>query len=296
MEGVEPVVVGLLLVSAVLHAGWNVLLKTSGDPLRTSGIAAVAAGAVWVPIVIVVWLFVAGRPSVPMEGVLIAVGSGVLEAAYFVALSAGYRRGDLSLVYPIARGTAPLLAVAIGVLILGERLGPVASLGVACLLAGILTLQRPWRFLRATGRSGGAGSAAGFALLTGVIIASYSAVDRVGTQIVPPWLYGGILFGTCAVVMVGWILMRDPGAFREPVDVGRAAATGVISLVAYLLVLVAFSVAPLTLVAPLRESAIVLASGWGAIRLGEAAGRREVGLRLAAAAVVVAGILLIALD
>jgi drug/metabolite transporter (DMT)-like permease len=293
---VEPVVVGLLLVSAVLHAGWNVLLKTSGDPLRTSGIAAVAAGVVWVPTVVVVWLSVAGRPAIPTEGVLIGVASGVLEAAYFVALSAAYRRGDLSLVYPIARGSAPLLAVAVGVIVLDERLGPVASVGVACLLAGILALQRPWRFLRVAGRGDGATSAAGFALLTGVVIATYSAVDRVGTQVVPPWLYGGILFGTCAIVLSGWILVRDPEVMREPVGVGRAAATGILSLVAYLLVLVAFSLAPLTVVAPLRESAIVLASGWGAIRLGEAAGRREAGLRLAAAAVVVAGVVLIALD
>ena len=295
-RAMEPLVVGLLLVSAVLHAGWNVLLKTSGDPLRTSGIAAIAAGAVWVPVVVVGWLTIAGRPAISVEGVLVGIGSGILEAAYFVALSAAYRRGDLSLVYPIARGTAPLLAVAVGVLILHERLGPVASIGVACLLAGILALQRPWRFLRAGGRDGGAGQAAAFALLTGVIIASYSAVDRVGTQLVEPWLYGGVLFGTAAVVLSGWILVRDPGAFREPVGVGRAVATGVISLVAYLLVLVAFSLAPLTVVAPLRESAIVLASGWGALRLGEAAGRREAAWRVAAAAVVVVGVVLIALD
>jgi drug/metabolite transporter (DMT)-like permease len=293
---VEAVVIGLVLVSAVLHAGWNVLLKTSGDPLRTSGIAAVAAGAAWVPIVVLGWLLVAGRPAVPLQSALLGIGSGVLEAAYFVALSAAYRRGDLSLVYPIARGTAPLLAVAVGVLVLGERLGPIASLGVTCLLAGILALQRPWRFLRPGDARGGPGAAVGFALLTGVLIASYSAVDRVGTQIVAPWLYGGFVFGTCAIVLTGWILVRDPSLLLEPVGIGRAAATGTLSLVAYLLVLVAFSLAPLTVVAPLRESAIVLASGWGAYRLGEATGRREAGLRLAAAAVVVVGVVLIALD
>lgn len=288
----EPIVVGLLLVAAVLHAAWNVLLKTSGDPLRTSGIAAVAAGAVSVPIVVLGWLLVAGRPPVPVEGLAIAVVSGLIEAAYFVALSSAYRRGDLSLVYPVARGTAPLLAVAVGVLVLGERLGPLASLGVACLLAGILALQRPWRLVRSAGDAG----ATGFALLTGVLIAAYTAVDRVGTQIVPPWLYGGVLFGTCAVALSLWILLRDRRAFDEPPDLARAAATGIISLVGYMLVLVALSIAPLTVVAPVRESAIVLASGWGAMRLGEAAGRRDAAVRIGAAAVVVAGVVLVALD
>jgi drug/metabolite transporter (DMT)-like permease len=244
---------------------------------------------------VLAWLFLAGRPAIPLEGALVGVGSGILEAAYFVALSAAYRRGDLSLVYPIARGTAPLLAVTVGAVLLGERLGTVAGLGVAFLLIGILVLQRPWRFVRAAGRSDGAGGAAAFALLTGVIIASYSAVDRVGTRLMPPWLYGGFLFGTAAVVLVGWIVLRDREALRGPLELPRAAATGLISLAAYLMILVALSIAPLSVVAPLRESAIVLASGWGALRLGEAAGRSEVARRIGAAAIVVAGIVLVTL-
>ena len=73
--------------------------------------------------------------------------SGVVEAAYFVLLSAAYRRGDLSVVYPIARGTAPLLAVVFGVVVFGERLGVAGSIGVALLLVGFLVLQQPWRVL-----------------------------------------------------------------------------------------------------------------------------------------------------
>ena len=107
-------------------------------------------------------------------------------------LSAAYRRGDLSVVYPIARGTAPLLAVAIGVGLLGERLGLAGSLGVAALLAGFLLLQRPWRVLAAA-RAAPAGQRRGaidtailFALATGVTIATYSAIDRVGTRLIDP--------------------------------------------------------------------------------------------------------------
>ena len=93
-----------------------------------------------------------GAASLPLLGVALGLVSGTVEAGYFILLSAAYRRGDLSVVYPIARGTAPLLAVAIGVVLLGERLGIGGSIGVVLLLAGFLVLQRPWRVLAGTGR------------------------------------------------------------------------------------------------------------------------------------------------
>ena len=96
------------------------------------------------PIGIAVW-WLGGRPSLPAEGIALGLASGVVEAAYFILLAAAYRRGDLSVVYPVARGTAPLLAVVIGVGLLGERLGVAGSIGVVALLAGFLWLQRPWR-------------------------------------------------------------------------------------------------------------------------------------------------------
>ena len=133
------------------------------------------AAAVICPLALAIWL-ATGRPAISTETLGLSVASGLLEALYFAFLASAYRRGDLSLVYPLARGSAPLLAVAIGVLVLGERLGPIGYAGVAALLIGLLTLQRPWRYLRASGRA--SGGAAGFALLTGVTIASYSAVDR----------------------------------------------------------------------------------------------------------------------
>ncbi|MDP9483555.1 MAG: EamA family transporter, partial [Chloroflexota bacterium] len=118
----DPLVFGLVAGAAVLHVAWNVLLKTAGDPLRAAAIGMTAAAAVIVPVAIVGWVAI-GRPPIPPEAVLLALASGVLEAAYFGFLAAAYRRGDLSVVYPIARGTAPLLAVAVGILILEERLG-----------------------------------------------------------------------------------------------------------------------------------------------------------------------------
>ena len=131
-----PVAVALVLVAAVLHAGWNVLLKTSGDPLRTAVRLQAVGTAVLVPVAIVAWVL-GGRPPIDPSGVGLALVSGFLEAAYFICLSAAYSRGDLSLVYPLARGSAPLAAILVGVGLLGERLALPAWLGVACLVAQV---------------------------------------------------------------------------------------------------------------------------------------------------------------
>ncbi len=333
-----PAVLVLLLTAAVLHAGWNILLKTADDPLRTAGRGMVVGSAVLIPAATVGWL-VTGRPAIPPEAWAIALASGSLEALYFSLLSAAYARGDLSLVYPIARGTAPVLAVAIGLVFLGERLGPVGTVGVALLLIGILSLQRPWAvFRRSSELTPRMRQAAWLAVATGVTIASYSAVDLNGARIVAPWLYVAMIWGfTAAILLIGIavvdrrarvsvglalasvavatetddvaILGPTPGRpAAEPAgggergsllrsdDWGRAAVGGLVTVGAYLLVLVAFRFAPLTAVAPVRESAIVLVSGWGSFRLGEAATRRAGLGRLAAAAMIVVGAILLAVE
>jgi uncharacterized membrane protein len=290
---VDPFVIALVLVSALLHVAWNVRLKTAGDPLRAATVGMLAASLGIVPAGIAAW-WIAGRSPLPVEGVALGIVSGVIEAGYFVLLSAAYRRGDLSVVYPIARGTAPLLAVAIGVGLLGERLGIAGSLGVVALLAGFFLLQQPWRALR--GHRAFDPSIA-FALATGVTIAAYSAVDRVGTRLIDPLPYAAILWVTASIVLVLWNRVVSGGAvFAGGRDqVRRAAIGGWLTLVAYLLILWALSVAPLSAVAPLRESASVFAAAWGAVRLGEAASRGETLLRVGASCLIVGGALLLAL-
>jgi drug/metabolite transporter (DMT)-like permease len=289
---VDPFVVALLAGAAILHATWNVLLKTAGDPLRAATIGMVASGLLLVPAAAIGWLLI-GRPAIPPEAFALGIGSGVLEAVYFVFLSAAYRRGHLSVVYPIARGTGVILAVVAGVVILGERPGPVGWAGIAALVGGLLVLQRPWRALRI---GGVVDPSVGFAVLTGVTIAGYSTIDRTGTRLVEPWLYAAILWATTAIVLVAWRTFAVGDGPSDEISIGRAVLGGLLTLAAYLLVLVAFRLAPLTAVAPLRESAIVLASGWGAIRLGEASGRRAIAARLGAAVVIAIGAGLLALD
>jgi drug/metabolite transporter (DMT)-like permease len=298
--------IALVLVAAVLHAGWNVLLKTSTDTLWTAVRLQLIGTALLLPVGIVAWL-ANGRPAIPGDAIWLALASGVVEAIYFICLSAAYKRGDLSLVYPLARGSAPLLAVAVGILLLGEELVPLAFVGVGCLLAGILIVARPWRAFQVAGRQHR--GAIGFALATGASIATYSAIDRVGVRETEPWLYGAMLavFATILLaiaVVVGrrvGFLAPAPAPITtgatprsRPAAFARDALAGVLALMAYLLVLLAYAIAPLATVAPLRESGIVLAALWGSIRLGEAASRREATTRTLAAGLVVIGALLLA--
>jgi drug/metabolite transporter (DMT)-like permease len=311
---VPPVAIVLVLVAAALHAGWNVLLKTSGDTLGTAVRLQALGTAILLPLAIVGW-FLTGEPGIDAGGVGVAFVSGILEALYFIFLSAAYSRGDLSLVYPLARGSAPLLAVVVGVGVLGEILAPGSLAGVLCLLGGILLVARPWRALRAAGREHR--GAIGFALATGATIAAYSAVDRIGVRTMPAWLYGAILavfattFLSVAVALgrrTGLVGRSEAGQADEADESPRTprsrlprmrrrdALAGVASLTAYLLILFAYSIAPLATVAPLRESGIVLAAAWGSFRLGETSGRRETGTRIVAATLVVIGAVLLAIS
>lgn len=312
-----PGVIVLVLVVAVLHVAWNALLKTSGDTLRTAERAMIIGVAVFALPVLIGWLAV-GRPGLEPRTVALATVSGILEAAYFVCLAEAYRRGDLSVVYPIARGTAPALSVALGVGVLGERLAPTGVVGVAALLAGIMLVQRPWRVVaalrahlaRSRDASGSADPAAAsligaaeFAMLTGVMIAGYSAVDAVGARQAPVWLYAGVVFPVCAVALVAWVRLvaRRPGGAASPANGPgpapwlRSGVAGTISLGAYGLILIAYTLAPLTAIAPLRESSVVIASAWGAIRMGEAVDARDRARRLAGAGLVLIGAVLLAL-
>ena len=333
----EPWVIALVAISAVLHLAWNVRLKTAGDPLRAATIGLLAGSVVIVPVGILIWLL-RGAAPLPVEGVLLGVASGFAEAAYFILLAAAYRRGDLSVVYPVARGTAPLLAVLFGVVVLGEQLGLAGSLGVVGLMVGFLVLQRPWRAI-ARARLGRAGwrremtaadetgnlvgvqphlARAGdapvevinaaprtsttdkailFALAAGVMIATYTAIDRVGTRQIDPFLYAAILWVVGSVLLVLWIAFVAGGdLLRYGNEAARRAAVGgILTLVAYLCILVALSVAPLSGVAPLRESATVFAAAWGAVRMGEASDRTEAARRIGASVLIVGGAVLLAL-
>jgi len=288
---VPPVVLAMVAVAALAHAAWNVLIKTSGDPLTTSGRAMVAATVAGLPVAAAAWLL-SGRPGVPLEALALGVVSGLLEVAYFVLLTGAYRRGELSLVYPIARGTGPLLAIGAGVLVLGEPLGPTGAAGVAALVVGMLLLQRPWRLLR---RGRVAEAAVPWAIACGVSIAAYSAVDRVGVRLVAPWIFAAIMYPVAAVGLAAWVrFVARPSPGARVTSWRRSAIAGFLVIGGYGLILAAYAIAPLSVVAPLRESAVVIVAGWGSFRMGESTGRGDAAARLAGALCVAAGAVILA--
>jgi len=278
----------LALVAAALHGTWNVLIKVSGDPMETFRRATIVAALVTTPLTAIGWL-ATGRPALPLAAVGLAAISAALELAYLFLLSAAYRGGELSVVYPIARGSAPLLAVLAGLGLLGERLAPGQLAGVALLLVGILAVTISQTSGRATVP----------ALLTGVSIAAYTAVDRVGVRLTTPWLYDWALITLLAIALAITMLARSrlqrrPGspAPTSPVTWRQGAVIGAFMWTAYLLVLIALSIAPLSVVAPVREVAVVAVAVWGVWKLHE---RKGAALKLLGATATLVGVALLAL-
>jgi drug/metabolite transporter (DMT)-like permease len=277
--------VALALLAAAVHGTWNVILKVSGDPLLAFRRATLMSGVV-ATIALVPEVVILGRPSISLAAIGLCALSSVLETTYLVLLSIAYRRGELSAVYPIARGSAPLLAVAVGLVLLGERLSAVQLAGVALLLVGILAV--------AISQAGGRATLP--ALLTGVTIATYTSVDRLGVRMTEPWFYGWLLFALMAVELPLALAVIKPltrSTTRQDVPSWRKSALiGGFMWGGYFLVLWALSLAPLAVVAPVRETAIVAVAAWGVWRLRE---RRSAALKLSGAAATLAGVALLAL-
>jgi drug/metabolite transporter (DMT)-like permease len=214
------------------------------------------------------------------------VVSGALHALYFVLLQRAYATGDLSVVYPLARGTGPLLSATAAIVFLGERPSAVALAGAALIVAAVFSLM---------GRgptSLGAGTV--FAVLTGVAIAGYTLWDKQavdGHGLDPLTYYWGTNLANLLCI-TPWILRhRDRLALAWDTSRWRAVVVGLLSPTAYILVLYALVRAPVSYVAPARETSILLATGLGLTVLGEGDARR----RAIAAAAIVVGITLLAL-
>lgn len=281
---------GLVLFSAFLHASWNYLLKKSGGGPGLITAANAASLVVWGPLAAgLVWW--QGYELRPIHLALMA-GSSVIHTAYFLMLDRAYRSGgDLSIVYPLARATGPLLSITIAVLLLGERPGPLALGGALLIGASALMLAgNPFAWHRSEARQ-----AMGFALATGCTIAVYTIWDKasVGGYRIPPLIYD---WG-CNFFRVGMLLpltmRRAPGstakAWRE--RRGTVLAIAVLSPLAYILVLTAMAFTPVSLVAPAREVSILFAALMGAhlLREGDVARR---GLAAVGMALGVAGLAL----
>ncbi|MBV9324233.1 MAG: EamA family transporter [Chloroflexi bacterium] len=276
----------LVLVSAVTHASWNFIAKrASAGPVFNWLFDLMAVGAC---LPFAIGLIVIQQPHLSSAAWVFVVVSAVLELAYFLLLGQGYRSGDLSLVYPLARGTGPMLATAAAVVLFGERPSPQALCGIALIGVGILALAGPRQL-----QAGNARRSVVFALLTGVLLAAYTLWDKQAVSptggAIPPLLYF-FLFTTCrAAMLTPYALTRLPTVRSEwRLHRNHAFGVGVLCAVSYILVLYALAISPVSYVAPVREIGILFGAIMGWQLLAEGAGRRRVAGALAMVAGVVA--------
>jgi drug/metabolite transporter (DMT)-like permease len=280
----------LVLAAAFAHASWNLIAKRAGGGAPFVLLYSLVGAAACLPLAVGELLVLGGRITPGVA--LFSAGSGVLHAVYFSLVQLSYRYGDLSVVYPLARGTAPVLATGAAIAFFGERPSALALIGGALIAASVLTLPLTQR-RRAAGSTGPQRTAIRLALVNGAVIASFTLWDKhaVSALDAPPLAYftGSLIVQsvlTAAVARVGSEQLRATWRrFRT-----EAVGVGVLSPLAYVLVLVALIHNPVAYVAPAREVSILLGVALGARVLGEDAGSQ----RLAAAAVIVAGIALLA--
>lgn len=278
----------LVLSSAVAHATWNLFAKRARGGVPFLWLALTLAIPLYAPVAIAV-LILTGPRIGPLE-LLWMLGSAALNVAYFIFLQRGYRAGDLSVVYPLARGTGPVLATIAAILIFGERPTPLALAGAVSIAIGVFVLTGDPRKLRQRG----VGAAVGYALLTGVTIAAYTLWDKRGVSalLIPPVLYEWTSNIGRSLILAPLALRRWPEV-RAEWAANRTAALAVASLspLAYMLVLTALAISPVSYVAPAREIGILFGVLIGARTLAEAdAGRRSI-----AAALMVGGVIALAL-
>jgi drug/metabolite transporter (DMT)-like permease len=285
----SPLALLLVLLAALCHSAWNVIVKTDARRLEIQSGALVVGTLVCAPVL----FFYSPWTLPPQAWVAIAV-SALFESAYVLALTSAYGAGDMSLVYPVARGTGTVLVAPLAVLLLGERLSPQGVIGIALVVAGIFLSHGLGRgALRSWASGRGQHRALGWALLTGVFIASYSLVNKVGVTLAPVPLYAFLVFLADAVLVrlaQPWWRAAPP-AVRRDAPWGRMIVVGVLMMGAYLAVLVAMSQAPVSYVVATREVSVVLAALFGALILRE----RHSTARVAGALVIFGGLCAIAL-
>jgi drug/metabolite transporter (DMT)-like permease len=266
----------LVLASAGLHALWNWLVADAEDTHATSAVALLAGAAVFAPVAALTW-------DVDGEAVPFVLASAAIELVYFALLATAYSRADLTFVYPVARGSAPVLVLVVSVAFLGVSLGAWQVAGVLAVAGGVL-LVRDVRRLDDTG-------ALLLALAVGACIAAYTLVDDHGLEHAAAIPYFVLVVVLVALPYAAAVAARGgPGALRRAAT-GRALVAGAGMFGAYALTLAALELAEAAPVAALRETSVVMAALAAAV-LGR---ERAAAQRLAGAAAVVAGAAAIAL-
>ena len=248
----DPFVFAAVLFAALCHASWNSLLKIRLDPFAANALITVASGL----IAAAALPFVGVAPVVSWPWL---VASIILHLAYYYGLTEAYRTGDLSQVYPVARGAAPLMTAVISTTALGEDIGLFGWIGILSLVSGVFLLSiRGGRDLTRIDRR-----AVGFAFFTAVTICGYSLTDGIGARVSGnAHAYAALLFvldGSCMAVVALW--RRGQSIVTEARIYWKTGLFGgALSVTSYWIAIWAMTVAPIAIVAALRETSVLFAA------------------------------------
>jgi drug/metabolite transporter (DMT)-like permease len=285
----SAIAVGLVIISALLHASWNMLAKRSADPLAfifAFNVVSLVVFAIPAGIVLV-------QHPIPRDGWPFIFATGTLHVVYMLCLAAAYRHGALSLTYPIARGVGVLLVPILAVPLLNEQPTTAGVTGIAAILVGLVAMALPGRTLKPPAVTGNPRKGMLFALITGLTIAAYSIVDKQGVARVHPMVYVYAIFLLATVGLAPIVLSQRLDAVKNEWNTNRMAvlAGGVLPLGTYLIILLAMRIAAVSYIVPLRETSILFSTLLGALVLKEHVSR----LRIIASAFIAAGVLTIAI-
>ena len=285
----SPAAIVLVLVAAVAHASWNLFGKQAAETGAAFflWLLAVSAGTIYLPVVVVTAILT--RPHLSGLNWLFLAGTGLLHGGYFLFLQLGYRIGDLSLAYPIGRGTGALLAAVAGIVLLGERPTLLGYAGILAIVTGVVVIGLPERAIWSAAAAG-----IGFALVTGLFIGSYTIWDKyaVANLHTGPVLQGYACFPLMTAIFTPFVL-HDRATLAKVWRAFRPQVLGaaVLAPLAYMLVLVALGFTAVSAVAPAREVSVL----FGVLLGGRLLGEGSLARRLVAATAIVAGIIAIAI-
>ncbi len=283
----NSVALALVLGAAFFHATWNVLAKRVSGGAPFVWLTDIVGVLVYAPLAIP--FIIASLSGFTLIAVVMIAGTAVLHLAYFVQLQRSYRVGDLSLIYPLARGTGPAIAAFVAVLFFGERPTPIALVGILLVIAGIFILTGGLRLFRGFDNP----LAIVYGLLTGVFIASYTLWDKraVSFFLISPLIYYYTSIVLRVLLLAPYALTRR----KELLDIWRGhyretIGTGILSPLSYFMILSALVFTPVSYVAPAREVSVLIGTFMGSRFLAEGNARQ----RLLAAAVILLGIIALA--
>lgn len=290
-----PGALALVLIAGLIHASWNIAAKKAGGDVRFAAFTTIVMLVAWAPLGL--WFAIRQLPGWGWREWALMAASALLHTGYYLFLLRGYRKADLTVVYPLARGSGPLLSSMTAVVVLGEQISSLGVAGIAGVVVGVFLIAGGpglWRASHDAAQRQRVRKGMVYGVASGAFIAGYTVVDGYGVKV--------LLMSPILVDYIGAVLrlfVVAPAVLRDLPAAGAlwhsqwryAVFVGIVSPVSYVLVLYAMQVAPLSHVAPAREVSMLFAALLGGQLLGE----RDRGLRLVGAACIAAGVIALSL-